>query len=137
MRRIILLVVVVTAAGLFALRIAVLNRSELFRGNEDLRDAIAVMKQIQNAESQCYRSDGKYAGLPDLPSCGKLDSRLAQGSHNGFAIVVNVPQTGYSVSVLPIPSKRFHSLYSDETGVIRFGSPSRPATAESPPIGGR
>jgi hypothetical protein len=137
MRRILLLLIVVCMVGVLIFWTAVLRRSEKFRGNEDLRDALAVMKQIQNAETRCYQAHGEYAGLRDLPSCGKLDQRLAQGSQNGFTAAVEAHRSNYSVSVLPMLSKRFHSLYSDQTGVVRFGSPSRPATADSTPIGGR
>src|SRR5713226_2413808 len=103
-------------------------------GLDDIRTALWILKAVQAAENTCYERRGEYSELQALGGdCANIDRKLLTGRHDGFNIVVRSTGRKYSVTILPQDDKRFRSVYSDESGVVRLGTRQYPASANSPP----
>jgi hypothetical protein len=129
MRRIALFVI--GAASVFAvyLWIGRVSRRE-FPLNADLLRSLAVLKRVVAAENRCYELTHRYADLNDLGpgGCGGLTDA---GAHDGFKVLVSAQGLTYSVLVHPVSKERLHSLYTDQDGVIHFGTRDFPAGPNS------
>jgi hypothetical protein len=97
--------------------------------------AIASIRTLHSAEVQYYSQSGRYGELRDLGQNGaNLIARdLAIGLTVGYRFTVKLSTTGYVVVALPIDNQGA-SFYSDETMIIRQGTPTRPASASSPQL---
>ena len=108
-----------------------------FNVGDDLQHALTVLCRVRLGESRCFIARKQFVPLKDLgpEGCGGLNGDLSMGMEDGFRVEVYATADGYSVKVHPINTTRLHSLYSDQTGAIRFGTRDRPATAGSPLLG--
>jgi hypothetical protein len=95
--------------------------------------AIASICTLHTAEVQYYSQRGGYGELPDLGPNGAnlIAPDLAVGLTVGYRFTLKLSTTGYVVMALPIDNQG-PSFYSDETLIIRQGTPTRPASASSP-----
>jgi hypothetical protein len=95
--------------------------------------AIASIRTLHTAEVQYYSQRGGYGELPDLGPNGAnlIAPDLAVGLTVGYRFTLKLSTTGYVVMALPIDNQG-PSFYSDETLIIRQGTPTRPASASSP-----
>ena len=110
-----------------------------FNAGDDLHHALGILNRVQLGESRCYRTKGSSLPLQDLGpgGCGGLERSLSDDADNGFTVEVRAVADKYSVKVHPINTTRLSSLYSDQTGIIHFGTRDWPATPDSYVLGSR
>jgi hypothetical protein len=109
------------------------RRLSEFNLGDDLHHALGVLDRVRIGERRCFNTKGMFVPLQDLGSqgCGGIEGDLSTGAEDGFEVEVHDSPTTYSVRVHPRDTSRFHSLFSDQTGTIHFGTRDRPATAET------
>jgi hypothetical protein len=99
-----------------------------FGGARRQMDAIRTLKLIHEAEDHYHRAHGHYASLAALgpTEAGLVAEDVAYGRSVGCAFRIELPEAGYTIVASPLTDIRnaTWSLYSDESGVVRFsGSP--------------
>ena len=97
--------------------------------------AITSIRTLHSAEVQYYSQRGGYGDLRDLGPNGAnlIAPDLAVGLTVGYRFTLKLTTAGYVVIALPIDNQG-PSFYSDETMIIRQGTPTRPASASSPQL---
>lgn len=102
--------------------------------------SIRTMRLIQAAERSYYQSRSRYAGAESLGISGLrvLDPGTVEDPIEGYVFRIDLSGQGYQVRSWPAlhSTNLFHSLYSDETEVIRAHFGADLATARSPRIDG-
>ena len=83
--------------------------------------------------------DGTYADSLDLLySSNLIDSVLASGTKEGYIFILSTDAGNDSFAFYATPityDGRSRSFFTDETGVIRYTTEERPATADDTPLG--
>ncbi len=106
--------------------------------DRDLSDIRGVMA-VNTAQQQYYKKFGKYAvTLAELgPDAADLiSSELASGKKHGHIFSLRGTPNSYQITVKPDgPSKAdSHTLFSDQSQIIRENHGREPATAQSEAI---
>lgn len=65
-----------------------------------------------------------------------IDTELGSGITNGYIFSLMYRTATFEIVAVPIQPKKTgnRSFYADETGVIRYTTENRAATAEDPPL---
>jgi type II secretory pathway pseudopilin PulG len=93
---------------------------------------------------QSTKGDGEFGTLEELRSTGSIDSKLANGTYNGYHFTVRVKHAtreapaSYEAVATPLSygATGTRSFYTDETGVIRFADKrGAEASAQDPILG--
>jgi len=106
-----------------------------WRGYSLLRDASTAeidIRQVARAEEQCREERGHYA--PAGEHCDALTVAVSRVEDDGFRVQIQAGYSTYSVRITPSSNERLISLYTDQTGEIRMGTRSQPATVDSAPL---
>ena len=105
-------------------------------GPTDLIEPLHLIERVQSAERDCHVALGHYASLKEAhaSNCGNLDRIVSDSTAAGFVIELEADSGTYTVRVKPIKASGPVNLYSDQTEVVRVGTPTYPATRESPAV---
>jgi hypothetical protein len=109
--------------------------------------AISVIRTIHTVQVQYYWQFGTYAtsltevgpparGVASSAAADLISSDAASGLKSGYRLSLASDQGGYVINARPIlfGSTGSHTLYSDQTMVIRQNDGPEAATAASPEI---
>jgi hypothetical protein len=130
--------VVLISGATFLLGYVIWATRGTWRGYSLLRDARTAetdIRQVARAEEQCREERGHYA--PAREHCDALAVAVSRVENDGFRVQIQASDSEYSVRITPSSKERLISLYTDQTGEIRRGTRSRPATSDSPPLRSR
>ncbi len=110
------------------------QRRERYSLYRDVRDGQRYINLIANAERTCYGRLGRYISPADLEgvSCDNLRQATSETQKAGFSSEIHAEGPHFTVRLIPSSKTRLISLYSDETGNIRFGTRDALATSASP-----
>ena len=104
--------------------------------------AIASIRNIVTSQTTYASGEGDGSYAPDLTvlhEAGWIDEMQGSDRSNGYLFATSHSSDGTSFTVSGRPvrygSTGTRSFYADETGVIRYSTGERPATADDEPLG--
>ena len=122
------LIAVATACYLVSLSVG----REPYSLHRDVREAETAIRRVAHALDECREHSGYYVANPS--QCNPLANSISAGQRDGFAFRIQVANAHYSVLLTPSSRKRLVSLYIDQTGVVRLGTRSQLASAQTAPL---
>jgi hypothetical protein len=126
--------------GLVLIVVAVVIRrglvgSDRFAFARDIEPGLTYLRTIIEAEERCYGNTHHYVPIGQLSNqgCGGLDDAALRQPHNGFALEVFGQGSQFWIRLTPasLKGRREISLYTDQSGVVRWASGQRSATSSS------
>ncbi len=111
----------------------VLEKGEIEVNEETVIDAV---RTLVAAQIQSFEQHGNYGTLYFLQSQDLIDTELGSGITNGYIFSLMYRTATFEIVAVPIQLKKTgnRSFYADETGVIRYTTENRAATAQDPPL---
>jgi hypothetical protein len=131
--------VITIGLSFVALALAIIRQglvgSDHFGFTRDIEPGLMYLKTITEAEERCYGNLQHYVRIDELSDkgCGGLDPATLSQPHSGFFLEGSGQDREYWIRLSPALQKpsREISLYTDQTGLIRWTTGRRLATSSS------